>query len=447
MIEHELAHETCGLEGCTYTASVKQVEIHILHLHSNGLYQKQIKQKSLTCSDKVNPDEESKKWREERKKNFPSVSKSEQAKRQRKLKYDRKIKSIETRRQKELEREEEWKKRQEEKEKLSDSKVKRQSRRKKRKNPEHEELQHAPTVSVSEEVISLEISINTEKNDIHVKENDPEANIAKKTNSNVEKSKRTKLAIPVDRDSAQGAKRNFDMVLNKDLPFWYGYIEPFKGTKYDYDKTSVSVFHTEVRNSSLHPDRKDKQIDAVTTKNTFDQYKESDKTILKNVRLRENNPCINLEKTASLQNASMLNKSMDYDSDDEPPDESPILRESSIETPCTVANKGSEIIFEEKQEKEYADMCPPGTDADPVDDIFANNSKKQENAIEPQRSICDTSSMIDKTSKRKSFKILRKSIHPPTLLEKLLITNIEKERDELLQCIRYVCDNDFLQKK
>merc|ERR1711902_181788 len=101
-----------------------------------------------------------------------------------------------------------------------------------------------------------------------------------------------------------------------------------------------------------HPDRKNKQIDAVTTKNTFDQYKESDKTILKNVRLRENNPCINLEKTASLQNASMLNKSMDYDSDDEPPDESPILRESSIETPCIVANKGSEIIFEEKQEKE-----------------------------------------------------------------------------------------------
>ena len=92
-------------------------------------------------------------------------------------------------------------------------------------------------------------------------------------------------------------------------------------------------------------------------------------------------------------------------------------------------------------------MCPPGTDADPVDDIFANNSKKQENAIEPQRSNCDATSLIDKTSKRKSFKILRKSIHPPTLLEKLLVTNIEKERDELLQCIRYVCDNDFLQKK
>jgi len=165
------------------------------------------------------------------------------------------------------------------------------------------------------------------------------------------------------------------------------------------------------------------------------------------MRLRENNPCINLENTASLQNSAMLNKSIDYESDDEPPDESPILRKSSIETPCTVANKGNEIILEAKQEEECVSLCPPGTDADPVDDIFANNSKKQENAVEPQRSNCDTSSIIDKTSKRKSFKILRKSIHPPTLLEKLLITNIEKERDELLQCIRYVCDNDFLQKK
>jgi len=171
--------------------------------------------------------------------NFPSVSKSEQAKRQRKLKYDRKIKSIETRRQKELEREEEWKKRQIEKEKLSDSKVKRQSRRKKRKNPDHEELEHIPAVSVSEEADSQEISINREKNEIQVKENDPETNIAKKTNSNVEKSKRTKLVSPVDRDNTQGAKQNSDMVLNKDLPFWYGYIEPFKGTKYDYKRVLV----------------------------------------------------------------------------------------------------------------------------------------------------------------------------------------------------------------
>ena len=442
-----MAHETCGLEGCTYTASVKQVEIHILHLHSNGLYQKQIKQKSLVCSDKGNSEEESKKWREERKKNFPSVSKSEQAKRQRRLKYDRKIKSIETRRQKELEREEEWRKRQEEKEKLSDSKAKRQSRRKKRKNPEHEELQSNPAVvSVSEEVDSQKISINTEKNDIHVKERDPESNIAK-NNSNEEKSKRTKLATPVDSDSTQGAKVSLNMVLNKDLPFWYGYIEPFKGTKYDYDKTKVSVLHTEDRNSSLHQDRKEKQMDAVTTKNSFDQYKESDKRILKNVRLHENNPSFNLENTAYSQNSGMLNKSRDYESDDEPPDESPILRKSSIEAACSVVNKGNSIIPEEKLEKECAAMCPPGTDADPVDDIFANNSKKQENAIEPQKSNCDASSVIDKTSKRKSFKILRKSIHPPTLLEKLLITNIEKERDELLQCIRYVCDNDFLQKK
>merc|ERR1712105_256549 len=133
LVEHELGHETCGLEGCTYTASLKQVEIHILHLHSTGLYQKKQKDKNEVKSCKSTSDEESKKWREERKKKFPSVVKSEQAKRQRQLKFARRIKSIETRKQKEFEREEERKRWREEREKLSSPKHKRQNRRNKRK--------------------------------------------------------------------------------------------------------------------------------------------------------------------------------------------------------------------------------------------------------------------------------------------------------------------------
>ena len=128
MVEHELAHETCGLEGCTYTASLKQVEIHILHLHSTGIYQKKQNDKNELNNRIGTSDEESRKWRDERKKNFPSVLKSEQAKRHRQLKFVRRLKSIETRKQKEFEKEEERKRWQEDREKLSSPKHKRQNR-------------------------------------------------------------------------------------------------------------------------------------------------------------------------------------------------------------------------------------------------------------------------------------------------------------------------------
>ena len=50
------------------------------------------------------------------------------------------------------------------------------------------------------------------------------------------------------------------------------------------------------------------------------------------------------------------------------------------------------------------------------------------------------------TFKRRSFKVIRKAPHPPTLLEKLLVQDVEKERDELLQCIRYVVDKNYFMK-
>ena len=121
LFEHELSHETCGLEGCTYTANPKQVEIHILHLHSTGLYQKRLQSQkendnstpvaTKTCGEST---EEIKKWREERKKNFPSVVKTEQAVRQRKLRYLRKLKVAETRHQKDVEMQRARQKRREE---------------------------------------------------------------------------------------------------------------------------------------------------------------------------------------------------------------------------------------------------------------------------------------------------------------------------------------------
>ena len=52
-------HQTCGLDGCSFTAAAKPLEIHILHMHSSGLYNR---------VHQGNTPEDVAKWRAERKK-------------------------------------------------------------------------------------------------------------------------------------------------------------------------------------------------------------------------------------------------------------------------------------------------------------------------------------------------------------------------------------------
>ena len=81
LLEHEAEHQTCGLDGCTFTAapsvmnnnadriwvqmamlffvSLQQLEVHILHLHASGLHSRMIH---------GNTPEDVAKWRAQRKK-------------------------------------------------------------------------------------------------------------------------------------------------------------------------------------------------------------------------------------------------------------------------------------------------------------------------------------------------------------------------------------------
>ena len=42
--------------------------------------------------------------------------------------------------------------------------------------------------------------------------------------------------------------------------------------------------------------------------------------------------------------------------------------------------------------------------------------------------------------------VFRKRLRPPTLLERLLLSEIKTERNTILQCVRYVCKNNFFQE-
>ena len=40
LLEHEQQHQTCGIDGCTYTAHTEVLDKHIMHQHPTGLYNK-----------------------------------------------------------------------------------------------------------------------------------------------------------------------------------------------------------------------------------------------------------------------------------------------------------------------------------------------------------------------------------------------------------------------
>jgi len=66
--EHESEHATCGIDGCGYTAHQDILEKHIMHQHLSGLYNR---------IPQGNSPEEIAKWKAERRKNFPTREKVE----------------------------------------------------------------------------------------------------------------------------------------------------------------------------------------------------------------------------------------------------------------------------------------------------------------------------------------------------------------------------------
>jgi len=68
-------------------------------------------------------------------------------------------------------------------------------------------------------------------------------------------------------------------------------------------------------------------------------------------------------------------------------------------------------------------------------DSMPAKSKKEKAAAEPK----------EKIAKITRQSVLEQRIRPPTLLERLLLQEIKKERNTILQCVRYVCKNNFFE--
>ena len=101
-----------------------------------------------------------------------------------------------------------------------------------------------------------------------------------------------------------------------------------------------------------------------------------------------------------------------------------------------------------KKKKTAASSNPPipgEEDQEPEDEMESIAEEAPEIPEEKPEAIPEESRAAA-AGTEKCPAVFRKRLRQPTLLEKLLLSEIKKERNTILQCVRYVCKNNFFQQ-
>merc|ERR1712192_140001 len=119
-----------------------------------------------------------------------------------------------------------------------------------------------------------------------------------------------------------------------------------------------------------------------------------------------------------------------YENEEEPCDAE---MQSSSKTPdCDEKSKPS------RKRKRKAKESGPANESEavvaPEEETLSMPAKKEKAA--------ESRSTVAKVTRQS---VLEQRIRPPTLLERLLLQEIKKERNTILQCVRYVCKNNFFE--
>lgn len=92
-----------------------------------------------------------------------------------------------------------------------------------------------------------------------------------------------------------------------------------------------------------------------------------------------------------------------------------------------------------------------GSDSDgPPDEVAVSKKAADQPALmmgqqgpPPPKAASAAGRRTERAAREVERRLLKRSKVPPTLLERLLKSEISRERDELLQCLRFVCSKDF----
>jgi len=440
---HLSEHATCGIDGCGYTAHQDILEKHIMQQHLTGLFNK---------IPQGNSPEEIAKWREERRKNFPTREKvMEKAAERAILKERGEVMWLKKE-----------KKRQEERERLMETE----------ESNEPEPVWEC-NCKARHFVESLRgrgrgrgrgRSFKIPKNIRHQRHCRELELIRERTR---EKKENRKAFLDQKRKRCDGDKLPDRPVADKKLKVaeiyddscsededWRGSLWKFPGTNNlppfeptlhkNEDKGEPRIqseIHVKAENFQVLPIPKfeseqmsssdDEAPDEIKTVVSYENVEEEDSTIHSNSipskksRKRKKKHVEDLSTVAKNMSADAMSPAPTSSKEEEPPTEGPTDLVSHLDDLFAYMNSG--II----------DNVPPHESNKPTDHSVGG--------IEDSGAVHSESTAPRRKPNRPV--VFEQKMRPPTLLEKLLLNEIKKERNKILQCVRYVCKNNFFSEK
>lgn len=436
---HLSEHATCGIDGCGYTAHQDILEKHIMHQHLTGLYNR------IAHGDSP---EEIAKWREERKKNFPTKQKVEEKAVERAVLKERgevmrlkreKIRQEERERRGEFEEKEpevEWECTCKARKFVESMRGRGRGRGRGRnfrvpKNVKHQS--HCREL----ELIRERAKEKREKRQAMWDEKREKRKAVKDQDENtdplVKKVKVEKVAAVEEEDSCSEDEG------------WNGGLWKFPGTK----NMVTMIFQNErSENSIASKDGKSNEAKGELTE--FDGEIQ------------------NLKTSSALESIKSLDSS-----DDEAPEEvkTIVSYENVVDELPDISKETKELKKHRKRKRKGKDTeektevvtvnayapndsndhtNPPIPGEENLRDDWSNQHNQtsastshiQEAVSKPSVNIEHSDSHPAKVSRPTVFE---QRMRPPTLLEKLLLNEIKNERNKILQCVRFVCKNNFFQ--
>jgi len=432
---HLSEHATCGIDGCGYTAHQDILEKHIMHQHLTGLYNR------IAHGDSP---EEIAKWREERKKNFPTKQKVEEKAVERAVLKERgevmrlkreKLKKEERERRGDYEEnkpEVEWECNCKARKFVENMRGRGRGRGRGMnfrvpKNVKHQS--HCREL----ELIRERAKERREKRQSLWDEKKGKRKAIQEQDENTEpsvKKFRAEKVVSVEEDSCSEDEG------------WNGGLWKFPGTKqmatikFEVDRyqsvpaitsnggisngtgREQTEFHGEIQKM-----KNSMALESIKSLDSSeDEAPEEIKTIVSYDNVVDESPDI-LQETKELKKQSKRKRRKDT--------EEKTRVETVQSSPLNDVSIYKDPVFpvEESVPEHWSDL-PNVTSA--------SSSHFQEVADTKQ-----SSSHITKVISRPA--VFEQRMRPPTLLEKLLLNEIKNERNKILQCVRFVCKNNFLQ--
>ena len=374
--EHISQHATCGIDGCTYTAHQDILEKHIRHQHLTGFYQRIVQ---------GNSPEDIEKWRQERRKNWPTRLKiAEKIVAKEALKDRGEVMELKRERRKtwqtqEPEPEREWK---------CNCKARQylEGLRGRRRGWIPRNIKHQRHCAELENIRERA----REKREKRQEKFQERKSAIKALNIGQPKRKRRK----VEAESSESEDEDCN-----------GGLKMFRGTVNMIREREKRL----VQSNTAPPPAPRDLVSYGDDDSEEDESPEEVKTVVSYENDVEQQEPTEVVESAVVNKSRKKKKNPATDAADKPRD----IPSISGKEDGKAEDEGPEDIADEKAEE-----APEET--------FAT--------LEPQAEV-------DKLPA-----VFRQRLRQPTLLERLLLSEIKKERNTILQCVRYVCKNNFFQE-